>query len=422
MRRARPDDPNALRAGPDWPPAVIAGAYQTGVLGMRSLSRRGVRVACFDGDRRFEGFRSVYGKGHLCPNPDTEPERWVEFMASLAGAMGGKPALICSADQYVSAVSAHASRLADHYILSPGTRVQGLLATKQTQYELAAGHGMPLPRTEVVSSVEEVAAFAGAADFPCVLKPIHFREWQRLAPDNPLFDTKVAVARSPAELAVNWRLASEANPSAIVQEIIQGPDTSKRVYLSCYDARGRRLGNAMFRELRCVPVGFGPASVTEPVLDPVADDICDRFLRSIGYSGICEIEMKHDARDGRVKLIEANPRLSGSGDAAPYAGVDLCWLHYLDMIGMPVTPVAPSGRPFRHIVLRADLSAIIAYRRARLVSWRDVLRSYRPPLAFFDLDPRDWRNSIETIYRMVRSAVGTLVRGVLSSRSRDARS
>ena len=34
-----------------------------------------------------------------------------------------------------------------------------------------------------------------------------------------------------------------------------------------------------------------------------------------------------------MKLIEANPRLSGGGDAAPYAGVDLCWIHYLDLIG-----------------------------------------------------------------------------------------
>ena len=62
--------------------------------------------------------------------------------------------------------------------------------------------------------------------------------------------------------------------------------------------------------------------------------------------------MKWDSRDGRVKLIEANPRLSGGGDAAPYAGVDLCWLHYLDLIGQPVTQWRPIARDFRHVVLR----------------------------------------------------------------------
>jgi predicted ATP-grasp superfamily ATP-dependent carboligase len=196
----------------------------------------------------------------------------------------------------------------------------------------------------------------------------------------------------------------------IAQEIIQGPDTAKRVYLACYDSGSRRIANAMFRELRCNPLGFGPATVSEPVVDPETDEICDAFLRSVRYSGICEIEMKRDTRDGRAKMIEANPRLSGGGDAAPYAGVDLCWIHYLDLIGKNPTPVAPNGRDFRHIDLRSDVGAIFAYRRAGLISWGDVIRSYRSPRAFFDFDTNDWRYSAETIYRMARSAARELVR------------
>ena len=95
---------------------------------------------------------------------------------------------------------------------------------------------------------------------------------------------------------------------------------------------------------------------------------------------------------------------------APYAGVDVCWLYYLDLIGKPVTPVVGDGRDFRHIVLRSDPSAIIAYRKAGLLSWQDVVRSYKRPLAFYDFDPRDWRYSTETIYLMARLAVDELVR------------
>jgi predicted ATP-grasp superfamily ATP-dependent carboligase len=153
--------------------------------------------------------------------------------------------------------------------------------------------------------------------------------------------------------------------------------------------------------------------VTEPVVDPETDDLCDRFLRSMRYSGICEIEMKRDTRDGRVKMIEVNPRLTGGGDAAPYAGVDTCWLHYLDLIGRKPTPVSPDGRDFRHIDLRADVGAIFAYRKAGLLSWRDVIRSYRSPRAFFDFDTHDWRYSAETIYRMARSGVRELFRLLL---------
>ena len=63
----RPVDANPDRAGAGWPPAVIAGAYQTGVLGVRSLTRRGVRAVCFDCNPRNPGFRSVYGPAQVVP-------------------------------------------------------------------------------------------------------------------------------------------------------------------------------------------------------------------------------------------------------------------------------------------------------------------------------------------------------------------
>lgn len=413
---------NPVKAGSNWPPAVIAGAYRTGVVNLRTLVRRGVKATYFDCEPSFPGFRSVYGRARLCPNPDSDPAGWLKFMIELAAEIGDKPALIASADQFVSAIALHSDELGNHYRLSPGVKLAGALADKRTQYDLAAKHGMPLPRTQLVKSLEDITAFAGEAQFPCLLKPLHFREWQRFAPEHSLYYAKIAIAETRSELIEKWRLAAAVNPVAIAQEIIQGPDNAKRVYLSCYDRNGRRIANAMFRELRCNPLGFGPATVTEPIVDVEVDDICNTFLQRIGYSGLCEMEVKRDARDGRVKLIEANPRLTGGGDAAPYAGVDLCWINYLDLIGRTVTPVRPNGTDFRHIDLRADVGAIIAYRRAGLISWGDVFRSYKAPRAFFDFDAQDWRYSLETVYRMARSAVGTVVRQLTSRRGRSSAS
>lgn len=406
----------ALIAGADWPPAVIAGAHRTGVLGVRSLARRNVRVTLFDCDSSMPGFRSVYGPSRLCPNPDVEPEQWLRYMVGLAAEHDRPPVLITSADQFVTAISRHAETLREHYIFSPGIALHGALAEKRTQYRLAREHGMPLPRTEFAASLEEVQAFAQEAAFPCLIKPNHFREWQRFSSDHPLKNAKVSVATNASQLCATYELAAGVTPEVILQEVIQGDDSVKSIYLSCYDGRSRRIANAMFRELRCDPMGFGPASITEPVFDREVDEICDNFLRSMGYSGICEIEVKRDTRDGRVKLIEANPRLSGGGDAAPYAGVDLCWLHYLDLIGCAVMPVAPSNNHFRHIVLRADARAVPEYLRAKAITWRDVLNSYRGPKAYYDLDWRDWRYSLETLYfaggaftvRMMRRLIGAL--------------
>lgn len=400
---------NPDRAEVSWPPAIIAGAFQTGVLGMRTLVRRGVRATCFDSNPLNPGFRSVYGHARLSPDPDTHSDEWLSFMLDLARNLGERPALIASSDKFVSAIARHAEALHDHYILSPGVKLQGTLTDKNTQYELAAGNGMPMPRTAFVGSLSEVEEFADQASFPCLVKPIHFREWQRFDSEHPLFEKKVAVAPTRASLLQSYQLASSINKSMILQEIIQGDDLSKRVYLSCYGASGTRIARAMFQEMRCDPMGFGPASVTQPIDDAEVDSVCDTFLRKIGYVGVCEIEMKRDERDGRPRLIEVNPRLSGGGDAAPYAGVDLCWLHYLDLIGQRVEPVSPNGRDFRHIVLRADANAIPRYWAAGRVGIRGIARSYRPPLAFFDFDKRDWRYSLETVLVCARS----LFRGIL---------
>lgn len=414
----RPDEPAAgatlpsghLRADSDWPPAVIAGAYRTGVLAVRSLVRRNVNAVLFDCERSMPGFKSVYGPARLCPNPDLEPDAWLRFMLSLAEEHRERPVLIASADQFVTAISKHADVLKSRYTFSPGIALHSALAEKRTQYKLASEHGMPMPRTEFVASLEEVQAFGRSAIFPCVMKPNHFREWQRFPAEHPLSHQKVAVVNDASQLCATYELACAVTPEVILQELIEGDDSVKSVYLSCYDSQGRRIANAMFRELRCDPMWFGPASVTEPFFDEEVDVICDNFLRSMGYSGLCEIEVKRDSRDGRVKLIEANPRLTGGGDAAPYSGVDLCWLHYLDLIGRTSAPISPSGKRFRHIVLRADARAVPAYLRAGAITWREVLGSYRGPKAYYDLDWRDWRYSLETLYLTAGAFVSRMLR------------
>jgi D-aspartate ligase len=414
---------NPDRANPGWPPVVVAGAYQTAVVLMRNLARRGLSVSCFDCDRDNPGFRTIYGKAYHCPNPDTDPAGWVGFMTNLARRLGGRPVLIPSADQFVSAIAVHAEALEPSYVFSRGgTTVQALLATKERQYDVAGAHGMPVPRTALVRTPEEAAAFGATAQFPCLLKPLHFRQWERCPPGHPLHRTKLVLAHNAAELAERYRMCAEYTPELVVQEVIEGPDTAKSVYLSCYGTDGRRLGSCIVRQLRTTPIHFGSASIVEPMTDPEIDTLCDRFLRGLGYSGLCEIELKRDSRDGQVKMIEANPRYSVTADAAPYAGVDLGWLHYLDLIGIDVTPVSPSGRPFRHIVLGRDFATVRSYLREGLLTWGALLQSYRPPVAFFDFDLRDFRLTSITITRLLRTVLGPTLRRFIPRREGVVRS
>jgi predicted ATP-grasp superfamily ATP-dependent carboligase len=411
--------PNPERAEPGWPAVVVAGGYQTGVVLMRNLERRGLRVYCVEWLRQQPCFRSVYGTSFKCPNPDERPDDWLEFMIGVSEKIGGRPVLIPSADQFVTAMARHAVQLEPHFrFCQDAAAVQGLMATKQRQYDLASDHGLPVPLTRFVSSAADLADFASAARFPCLFKPLHAREWARLPEGHPFRGRQLVLAATGEELSEKYRSVADLNPQVVMQEVIEGPDTAKLVYLSCYGRDGRRLGACIVRQLRTAPIYFGSASVVEPVADPEADQLCDGFLRGVGYAGICELEIKRDTRDGRIKLIEANPRYSVTADAAPYAGVEIGWLHYLDLIGQPVAFVTHDGRDFRHIVLLRDFSTFRSYRRAGLLTWWGFLRSYRPPVGFFDFDLRDWRVTAANVDQLLRLLIGPPIRRIFPKRKR----
>jgi predicted ATP-grasp superfamily ATP-dependent carboligase len=403
---------NPLKAEPGWPCCVVAGAYQTGVMLMRALYRRGVTVYGVDHRGQMPGFHTRYADVRLCPNPDEQPEEWVNFMKKLARDIGGRPALICSADQYVSAIAAKGGELAADYLFCESSMAtQALLATKERQYAVAGDHGLSVPRTEFLQSAEDAASFAATARFPCLLKPLHFREWRR-DPAHPLYDRKVVTAKTPAELRELYVSASSMAPQMMAQEIIEGPDTAKLVYLSCYGRSGERIGSAIVKQIRTTPIHFGSASVVEPMTDEQTDRMCNQFFLSLGFRGLCEIELKRDSRDGQVKMIEANPRFSVTADAGYYAGVELGWLHYLDLIGQPVEPVAPSARNFRHIVLIRDFDTIPSYRREGLLSWKQLLSSYRPPVYFFDFDVLDPGVTIRNMREQLRLLIRPFARAL----------
>ena len=378
---------------------------------MRDLERRGVRaigVDCFAGN---QGFRSRYGRSYLCPNPDLEYAEWVAYMRSLSRDLGARPVIVPAADIFVSALGRSAQDLAAHYTFSPASvAVQARLVTKEQQYALAAKAGFPCPLTSYIESRDGLDKFCAEARFPCLLKPLSHREWETLPPENPLHGKKVATADTAAELRALYLHAESLRPRAIAQEIIVGADDLKFCYLSVYGSDGERLGYCVVRELRSYPIQFGSASIVEPVVDDEIAGLCDRFLREIGYVGLCEIEVKRDARDGSVRLIEVNPRVSGTGDCSIYTGVDVGWLHYLDLIGKSPEPMHATRLDFRHVTVQRDAPAFGQYLKAGLTTWPEWWLAYRPPLEFFDVDFLDWGVTRRTLYHALRALGGGVLR------------
>jgi hypothetical protein len=72
-------------------------------------------------------------------------------------------------------------------------------------------------------------------------------------------------------------------------------------------------------------------------------DAALRLLRAFGYHGLSQVEFKRDARDGRYKLMEINPRLWQWHGLATACGVDLPRIAYADLTGEAPPPAHMNG-------------------------------------------------------------------------------
>jgi D-aspartate ligase len=391
------------------PPAVVASVFQTGLNLMRDLERKGIQVIGVDCNPENPGFRSRYGRSFVCPNPDNAPDEWVSFMISLSAAIGEKPVLIAASDLFVSAIGRHAQILGEHYIFSEeGCVLQAKLATKEKQYALAREYGLPSPRSAYIRSEKELEVFCDGARFPVLLKPRHHREWEALPSNHPFRGSKTVSAKTQEELIANYASVCGVVPEAVTQEEIVGPDSAKYCYLSVYARDGSRLGFCVVHELRAYPLMYGCATIVEPVIDEEIERVCNHFLSSLGYIGLCEIEVKRDSRDGRLLLIEVNPRFSGTGDCASYTGVETGFIHYLDLIGQTPSPVVATRYGFRHMMMCAELAAFPKYLQSGLINWREWIRSLSYPMEYFDFDLSDFSIARVTAVKSARALLGGL--------------
>jgi predicted ATP-grasp superfamily ATP-dependent carboligase len=87
------------------------------------------------------------------------------------------------------------------------------------------------------------------------------------------------------------------------------------------------------KRLREYPVGGGPSTLRISIREPQAEQMAIRLMRHVGWYGVASVEFKRDPRDGRLKLLEVNPRFWGSLNLAIKSGVNFPYLLYRMGVG-----------------------------------------------------------------------------------------
>jgi D-aspartate ligase len=195
---------------------------------------------------------------------------------------------------------------------------------------------------------------------------------------NAFVDAKAWRADDPRALTVRYEKAAAlvGAERIMVQELIPGNGRAQMSYAAVWD-RGEPIGSLTARRLRQYPVDFGFTSTyVETVTLPQIEQAACRFLKSLEYSGLVEIEFKYDARDGTYKILDVNTRSWTWIALGAAAGVDFAFIQWQLAVGREVDRI--SGRPgatWRY--LSRDLAVALLEMFAGTITPADCLRSLR---------------------------------------------
>jgi len=362
------------------PGALIVGGAHVSIGVARSLGRRGIPVWLM-ANHPIAKFSRYVARSFDWPGAD-HPQG-VSSLIDLAveHRLGGW-VLIATGDQDVRMIAQNRDLLAKHFrVATADWDTIKWTYDKRLTYQRAGELGIDCPWSFHPKTLDDVRVLD--CRFPVILKPA-IREGA-----DEFTQAKAWKADDRAALMSLYARAAAlvGNDAVIVQEWIPGTGEAQFSYAALCD-RGEPLASLVARRTRQHPIDFGRSSTfVETVENPQVEALATRFLQSIGYTGVAEVEFKYDAREDQYKLLDVNGRFwtwNGLGGAA---GVDFPYLAWRQATGQTIEPCrARAGIGWMH----ASRDVIAAYQemKAGALTPGGYLKSLGKPLSFanFALD------------------------------------
>lgn len=208
-------------------------------------------------------------------------------------------------DLMVGFLADNFDKLSTKYVLSISEKsITDLAFNKRNTYEAAKSAGLQIPESFYPNSFEELQQIENKLTYPVILKPAVMYNFYKQA------GKKVFKCDSKEELFINYKKAIEIIPEneVIIQEMLSGGATKLYSFAS-YAKNGQVKGSFVANRIRQKPMDFGVATTfARTVVSERIDDLAIKFLQSINYTGVSEVEFMYDDKTADFKLIEINPR------------------------------------------------------------------------------------------------------------------
>jgi D-aspartate ligase len=299
----------------------------------------------------------------------------VEHLLRLAEHQRVRPVLFYEEDAQLLFVSRHRERLAQafRFVIADAALVEDLV-DKARFLTVAERLGLPVPPTRRIHPSRDTPGDLGLR-FPLIVKPL-----MRDASWEPVGGAQKALrVETSRELGALWPRLAASGADFLAQEEIIGPESAIESYHVYVDTQGGIAGEFTGRKIRTWPAAFGHSTALETTSAADVAELGRALAHKIDIRGVAKFDFKR-AADGRLYLLEVNPRFNLWHHLGAIAGVNLPALVYADLAGLPRPPAtaARAGKRWcnltdRHAAGAAGLSAFAWLRFARGCDARSIV-------------------------------------------------
>ena len=369
LSRARTNAHAGITGARVLPPAILLGGTANALSVAWTLRRRGIPVYALAPPTAPVRY-SRYSRWIPVRDNGDPQQAWMEWLMGDGGvALAGAVLLPCG-DDGVELTARNRARLGARFRLIEGNdEILLAMLDKASTYALAAPVGVPAPAVCPVRTTAQALVAAERIGYPFVLKPRYSHRLQQY------FKTKLFVIRSREQLCSVFEQVQARGLDMLVSEIIPGGEDRFWSYYTYLDDRLQPLFHFTKRKLRQYPGGFGTGTYHVSEWNPEVAQLGLRFFQGVGLSGFGNVEFKRDPRDGRLKLIECNPRFTLLHEMVQLCGIDLTLLVYNRLTGQPLPTIGEYRRGVRFLLLHDDFCAFREAHRRGELSWMQWLRS-----------------------------------------------
>lgn len=275
----------------------------------KSMNKLGAEVTTYNGSKLDPGYASKYPHRKLLAFFDAkQPEKSFDALKAELEKYHYDMVLPLNDDIAIQ-LSKHKNDLLQYTtpIVEDWERFQ-YACDKLKTMQVCMDNGIPCPKT--FTSLNDFLESESTVSYPLVVKP-------RTGQAAVGFHT----SETKDDVVNYYKLAEQKYGPMLIQEYI--PQTDLQYKCEMYvDREGTLKAACVFAKNRWYPVDGGSSTLNTTVNRPDIVATCKTLLEKIGWRGYADIDLIQDPRDGIAKVMEINPRITGSVKICYAAGVN----------------------------------------------------------------------------------------------------